>query len=177
MDSFSLYMQELKRWNKVHNLTAIEEDREIIVRHFLDSLTVSLCLESKGVNVDGLSFCDVGSGAGFPGVPLKIYYGDRIQLTLVEAVAKKCAFLEYIKVKLRLSYKVICQQAQRVHQKFDVVVARALGETSEVLPLLQSFSNGWVLVMRGSQPLEGYDHCRIELPDVKSYILFLAKTK
>lgn len=84
-------------------MTAIEEDEEIVIRHFLDSVSVSLCLEEKGIRVDGLSLCDVGSGAGFPGVPLKIYYKDSINLTLIESVAKKCAFLEYIKVKLGLS--------------------------------------------------------------------------
>ena len=103
-------------------MTAIEEDEEIVIRHFLDSVSVSLCLEEKGIRVDGLSLCDVGSGAGFPGVPLKIYYKDSINLTLIESVAKKCAFLEYIKVKLGLSYRVICKDAGRDINKTNMPV-------------------------------------------------------
>ncbi|MCS7171613.1 MAG: 16S rRNA (guanine(527)-N(7))-methyltransferase RsmG [Aquificaceae bacterium] len=175
--SFALYLEELKRWNRVHNLTAIRNDKEIVKRHFLDSITVSLCLEEKGVKVDGLSLCDVGSGAGFPGVPLKIYYKDRIELTLIEAVAKKCSFLETLKLKLGLSYRVICKEAQKVKENFDLVVCRALGPSEEVIPLMEGLSKRYILVMKGSEVQPGYDYCRIQLPDVKSYILFLAKTK
>ncbi|MDW8293821.1 MAG: 16S rRNA (guanine(527)-N(7))-methyltransferase RsmG [Aquificaceae bacterium] len=174
---FSLYLQELKRWNRVHNLTALKEDRDIVVRHFLDSLTVSLCLKEKGVEVGGLKLCDVGSGAGFPGVPLKIYYGDLIELTLIEAVAKKCSFLEYLKTRLGLSYRVLCKEAQSVKERFDLVVSRALGKLENILPLLLGLSERYVLVMKGGEPEEGYQHCRIELPDVRGYILFLAKTR
>jgi len=177
LESFKIYLQELKRWNKVHNLTAIEDEREIILRHFVDSLTVSLCLRERAIQIDGLSVCDVGSGAGFPGVPLKIYYGDRINLTLIEAVAKKCSFLEYLKTKLGTEYRVLCKEAQKVQESFDLVVSRALGKTEKILPLLQRLSNRYIMIMRGAEPLEGYDHCRIQLADIKSYILFLAKTK
>ncbi|MEN3028551.1 MAG: 16S rRNA (guanine(527)-N(7))-methyltransferase RsmG [Aquificaceae bacterium] len=177
VQNFSLYLQELKRWNRVHNLTSLREDRDIIVRHFLGSLTVSLCLKEKGVEVNGLNLCDVGSGAGFPGVPLKIYYGDLIELTLIEAVAKKCSFLEYLKTRLGISYRVLCKEAQRVEERFDLVVSRALGKLEDILPLLLNLSKGYVLVMKGSAPEEGYNHCKINLPDVKGYILFLAKTR
>ncbi|MDM7267304.1 MAG: 16S rRNA (guanine(527)-N(7))-methyltransferase RsmG [Aquificaceae bacterium] len=177
MKSFDVYLKELKRWNKVHNLTAIEEDEDIVIRHFLDSVSVSLCLEEKGVKVDGLSLCDVGSGAGFPGVPLKIYYKDRIELTLIESVAKKCAFLEYIKVKLGLSYRVICKEAQKVDEKFDLVVCRALGKLKDILPILDRLSKKYILIMKGATVPEGYDYCKIDLPDIKDYILFLAKTR
>ncbi len=121
--------------------------------------------------------CDVGSGAGFPGVPLKIYYGYRINLTLIEAVSKKCSFLEYLKTRLGLEYRVLCKEAQKVQESFDLVVSRALGKTEKILPLLQRLSNKYIIIMRGVEPLEGYEHCRIELTDVKSYILFLAKTR
>ncbi|MCS6957472.1 MAG: 16S rRNA (guanine(527)-N(7))-methyltransferase RsmG [Aquificaceae bacterium] len=176
-NKFRTYLEELKRWNKVHNLTAIKEDRQIVLRHFLDSLSLCLCLEEKGIEVDGLSVCDVGSGAGFPGVPLKIYYGDRIDLTLVEAVAKKCSFLEYLKIKLGVDYRVLCKEAQKVQESFDLVVSRALGKIDKILPLLKRLSKSYVLVIKGSEIPEGYDYCKIDLPDVKGYILFLAKTR
>ena len=135
-----------------------------------------LCLEEKGIEVDGLSVCDVGSGAGFPGVPLKIYYGSKIDLTLVEAVAKKCSFLEYLKIKLGVDYRVLCKEAQKVQESFDLVVSRALGKIDKILPLLKRLSKSYVLVFKGSEIPEGYDYCKIDLPDVKGYILFLAKT-
>lgn len=158
-------------------MTAVKDDRQIVIRHFLDSLTVCLCLEERGIKVDGLSVCDVGSGAGFPGVPLKIYYGERIELTLVEAVAKKCSFLEYLKVKLGLSYRVFCHSAERLEESFDLVVCRALGKLEKIMPLLERLSHRYIMVMKGSQPAEGYEHCRVDLPDVKGYILFLAKSR
>ncbi|MDW8066327.1 MAG: 16S rRNA (guanine(527)-N(7))-methyltransferase RsmG [Aquificaceae bacterium] len=177
VNKFHIYLDELKRWNKVHNLTAIKEDRQIVLRHFLDSLSLCLCLEEKGIEVDGLSVCDVGSGAGFPGVPLKIYYGSKIDLTLVEAVAKKCSFLEYLKIKLGVDYRVLCKEAQKVQESFDLVVSRALGKIDKILPLLKRLSKSYVLVIKGSEIPEGYDYCKIDLPDVKGYILFLAKTR
>jgi len=143
----------------------------------VDSLTVSLCLREKAIQIDGLSVCDVGSGAGFPGVPLKIYYGDRINLTLIEAVAKKCSFLEYLKTRLGLEYRVLCKEAQKVQESFDLVVSRALGKTEKILPLLQRLSNKYIIIMRGVEPLEGYEHCKVELEDIRGYILFLAKTR
>ncbi|RMH79933.1 MAG: 16S rRNA (guanine(527)-N(7))-methyltransferase RsmG [Acidobacteria bacterium] len=175
--SFSVYLTELQRWNRVHNITAIEEDRDIVIRHFLDSLTPTLCLREKGVNVEGLSFCDVGSGAGFPGVPLKIYYGNSIKLTLVESQSKKCSFLEFIKVKLGLDYRVLCTRAESLKETFDVVLCRALGPLKEIIPILDRLSRRYVLVMKGKEAPEGYDYCKVDLPDIKdSYILFLAKS-
>ncbi len=162
----------------MHNLTSIEEDEEIVIRHFLDSVSLKLCMEEKGLRVEGLSLCDVGSGAGFPGVPLKIYYQDRIKLTLVERVAKKCSFLEYLKVRLGIEYRVLCKDAGSVEETFDVVVCRALGKLEEILPILQRLSKGYVMVMKGKEVPQGYDHCRISLRDIReSYILFLAKSR
>ncbi len=174
---FEVYLKELKRWNKVHNLTSLKEEEEIVLRHFLDSVSVSLCLEEKGIEVDGLSICDVGSGAGFPGVPLKIYYGNRINLTLIEAVAKKCSFLEYLKTKLGIQYRVLCKEAQKVQESFDLVICRALGKLKNILPILENLSSKYILIMKGSEVPEEYPYCKVELPDIKSYILFLAKSK
>ncbi|MDW8097844.1 MAG: 16S rRNA (guanine(527)-N(7))-methyltransferase RsmG [Aquificaceae bacterium] len=174
---FALYLQELKRWNRVHNLTGVREDKDIVVRHFLDSVSLSLCLREKGVKVEGLSLCDVGTGAGFPGVPLKIYYGERLELTLIEAVAKKCSFLEYLRVRLGIPYRVLCKEAQKVQEKFTVVVSRALGRLEEVIPLMEGLSEKYLLVMKGREPEGDYDYCKIDLPDIQSYVLFLAKTR
>ncbi len=88
---FATYWSELKRWNSQINLTAIRDDQEIIIKHFLDALGVLHHFSIKA----GDSVIDIGSGAGFPGIPLKIYIPD-IQLTLVESSSKKGSFLRFL---------------------------------------------------------------------------------
>ena len=91
LDQFVTYWRELKRWNSRMNLTAIRGDQEIIVKHFLDSLSVLQCFDIK----PGDSVIDIGTGAGFPGLPIKIYIPD-IKLVLVEPSLKKVSFLRFL---------------------------------------------------------------------------------
>ncbi len=121
---------------------------------------------------------DVGSGAGFPGVPLKIYLED-IKLYLIEASSKKCSFLEYLKVKLGEDYEVICDRAERVEKKFDATLSRALGEFEEVHKLLENLSNRYVFVMKGKEIKRewiaklGYKLCNLKLSFIpESYVLW-----
>ncbi len=94
---FALYRDVLLRWNSRINLTSITDDDEIIHKHFLDSLSVLEYITLR----DGDSVIDVGTGAGFPGVALKIYIPG-IRLTLVEASKKKASFLKFIVPQLQL---------------------------------------------------------------------------
>jgi 16S rRNA (guanine527-N7)-methyltransferase len=126
LEKFYIYLNTLLKWNKVHNLTAIKDWREIALRHFCDSLTLVKFFEGINYPPSGKSLVDVGSGAGFPGVPLKIYYGDSLNVFLIESVSKKCSFLQYLKKELKLNYTVLCSLAQSIQQKFDIAVARAL---------------------------------------------------
>ena len=91
VDQFVTYWRELKLWNSRMNLTSIRTDREIIVKHFLDSLSVLQCFDIK----PGDSVIDIGTGAGFPGLPIKIYIPD-IKLILVEPSLKKVSFLRFL---------------------------------------------------------------------------------
>ena len=91
VDQFVIYWRELKRWNARMNLTSIRGDQEIIVKHFLDSLSVLQCFDIKS----GDSVIDIGTGAGFPGLPIKIYIPD-IKLILVEPSSKKVSFLRFL---------------------------------------------------------------------------------
>ena len=91
LDQFVTYWRELKRWNARMNLTSIRTDREIIIKHFLDSLSVLQCFNIK----PGDSVIDIGTGAGFPGLPIKIYIPD-IKLVLVESSSKKVSFLRFL---------------------------------------------------------------------------------
>ncbi|WP_461831326.1 16S rRNA (guanine(527)-N(7))-methyltransferase RsmG [Aquifex sp.] len=177
-EKLEIYLRELKKWNKVHNLTAIREEEEIIKRHFIESVSLTKCLNEAGLNWEGKHFVDVGSGAGFPGVPLKIYLGN-IRLTLIEAVSKKCAFLEYLKTKIEEDYGVICSRAENVKEKFDVSISRALGEFEEIKEIMEKLARDYVFVMKGKKIkkewLSEYRICRISLSFIETYVLWKKK--
>jgi 16S rRNA (guanine527-N7)-methyltransferase len=126
-EQFVRYLTHLITWNKTINLTAITDSKEIITKHFVDSLTA---LVSTNLRQDSIVL-DVGSGGGFPGIPLKIIRSD-IQLTLVEPVQKKCSFLNSVIGLLQLrgvstfagSIEQYAKQA--LTQSIDAVVVRAL---------------------------------------------------
>ena len=86
---FSIYLSELKEWNQAFNLTSIKEDRDIVIKHFLDSLSAAPFLR------DTRTLLDIGAGAGFPGVPLKISL-DHLAVVLAESSLKKVRFLQHI---------------------------------------------------------------------------------
>jgi len=175
---FLTYLEELRRWSRVHNLTGIRKEEEIIRRHFLDSLTLALCFEELGIDWRNKTLADVGSGAGFPGVPLKIYLKD-LELVLIESVSKKCAFLEFLKVRLGLDYRVICNRAENIREKFYLVATRALGPFEKVVPVLENLSERHIFVLKGRE-LEklwiddlGYKVFRVSLRNMpETYILW-----
>ena len=175
---FEIYLKELKRWNKVHNLTSIEEDEEIVRRHFLDSLSLARCFEDLGVEWKGKDLADVGSGAGFPGIPLKIYLKD-FNLFLIESVGKKCSFLEFLKVKLTLNWTVLCRRAEDMDRKFHIAFSRALGKFEDVAPLLERLATEWVFIMKGKEvdwgsvKSFGYEAYEVNIKGLpESYILW-----
>ncbi|RLJ71233.1 16S rRNA m(7)G-527 methyltransferase [Hydrogenivirga caldilitoris] len=178
VEKFGVYLVELKKWNRVHNLTSLKRDEDIIRKHFLDSLSLVNCFREVNVDWKGKSIADVGSGAGFPGVPLKIYLKD-VNLFLIESVSKKCSFLEYLKVRLELDWTVLCQRAEEVDTKFDIVVSRAMGEFEEVYRILERLARDYVFVMKGKelksewiQELK-YNACKAEIKGLPpSYILW-----
>lgn len=90
IDSFITYLQELMKWNKAHNLTGLKTERDIIIKHFLDSL-----LFAKVLPEETSSVIDIGSGAGFPGIPLSIMNPDH-EVFLVEPKKKKAIFLRHM---------------------------------------------------------------------------------
>jgi 16S rRNA (guanine527-N7)-methyltransferase len=127
--AFQTYYQALKTWNARFNLTAITDPEGVQIRHFLDSLS---CLLVMDASLRGQSLIDVGSGAGFPGLPLKIVYPD-LRLTLLEATRKKTGFLQHIVERLELGdVTIINARAEQIGQEaqhreaYDWVVARAV---------------------------------------------------
>jgi 16S rRNA (guanine527-N7)-methyltransferase len=126
--AFELYSQELIEWNQRFNLTSITDSEQIRIKHFLDSLSCWLAMRNAPLG----KVIDLGTGAGFPGLPLKILQPE-MQLTLVEATAKKASFLEHMVQVLRLDgVQVLAKRAEEVGQMpdqreaYDWALARAL---------------------------------------------------
>lgn len=138
VEQFAVYESLLLDWNKRISLTAIREPREIRIRHFLDSLS---CVTATGP-LDERALIDVGSGAGFPGLPLKILW-PTLKLTLVESVAKKARFLEGVAGELGLTdVTVVVDRAEAIgreaayRERYDWAVARAVAELRVLVEFL-----------------------------------------
>jgi len=160
VEAFDLYLRELLKWNRKINLTAIRTEKGIVLKHFLDSLSVHRY-------VSGLStLLDLGSGAGFPGIPLKMVNPDK-EVTLIDSVQKKVDFQNHIIRTLQLKgIDAIHGRVQdremieRLEERFDVVVCRAFSELSTLLNLSQPLlkKGGKVLAMKGQRKEEEIRH-------------------
>ena len=134
LDAFEVYYRELVEWNARFNLTAITEREQVIVKHFLDSLSVALALRP---NVPSL--IDIGSGAGFPGLPLKIAF-PALRVTLIDSTGKKVEFLKHLiaELNLRDATALHARAEELAHQpahreKYATAVARAVGDLTTLL--------------------------------------------
>ena len=142
---FELYYQELIEWNEKINLTAITRYSSVQVKHFLDSLTITLALSDQGIGRPDFHIVDVGTGAGFPGVPLKILF-PKPRLVLLEPTTKKTAFLHHLIRKLELeNVEVLNAGAEDAahlalyREQFDLVLSRAVALLPTLLELTLPF--------------------------------------
>lgn len=151
IEAFELYLKELLKWNQKINLTAIRSEKGIVLKHFLDSLSVFPHLPKIS------SLLDIGSGAGFPGIPLKMVQPS-LEVTLIDSVRKKIDFQNHIIRTLGL--KGIYAIHGRIQDEeilntmqgqFEATISRAFADLKSFLPLALPFlkKGGLVLAMRG----------------------------
>ena len=195
-EKFYLYTNMLLEWNEKINLTAITEQNEIIQKHFIDSLTIN-----KYVN-ESASIIDVGTGAGFPGIPLKIVRED-ISVTLLDALNKRINFLnEVIEQNELTNIETIHARAEEagknkaLRESFDIATSRAVAPLNVLveylLPLVKI--GGKCICMKGSNAKEEIENSKkaisilggkiekieeLELPnsDIKRTIIVIKKEK
>lgn len=139
-EQFELYYQTLVEWNQKMNLTAITQKEDVYLKHFYDSLTISFHYD-----LSNQSLCDVGAGAGFPSIPLKIVYPD-LKVTIVDSLSKRITFLNHLMKVLELKdVKAVSARAEeyamRHRESFDIVTARAVARLNVLdelcLPLVK----------------------------------------
>jgi len=151
-----VYATELISWNRKINLTGIKDAKEIIVKHFLDSLVCTKFFQLRAND----ALLDIGSGAGFPGLPVKILF-PAVSLTLLEPSGKKTAFLHHIIGTLGLDGAVVVSKRVQDfsrdpinHSRYAFAATRALS-ASEVLPFASPLlAPGGQLILWRTQPLE-----------------------
>lgn len=156
LEQFYRYMNILIEWNKFMNLTAITKPEEVITKHFVDSLTVLDKIDKKA------NIIDVGTGAGFPGIPIKIAFPDT-NVVLIDSLNKRIKFLNEVIEKLDLkSIEAIHGRAEELgrdkqhREKYDIAIARAVAPLNILLEYLMPFVkvNGKCLCMKGSSTEE-----------------------
>ncbi|MCH1626782.1 16S rRNA (guanine(527)-N(7))-methyltransferase RsmG [Ferdinandcohnia quinoae] len=154
LNQFEKYYQLLVEWNEKMNLTAITEKPEVYLKHFFDSISAGFFYDFNKT----LSICDVGAGAGFPSIPLKICFPN-LHISIVDSLQKRITFLEELSKQLQLENVTFYHdraetfgQKKEVRESFDLVMARAVARLSVLselcLPLVKV--NGTFIAMKAS---------------------------
>ena len=146
------HLRLVSKWNKVHNLTAVRDTGQMVVLHLLDSL--SLLAHLEGVR----RVIDVGTGPGFPGVPIAIAR-PQVAVTLLDSSHKKCAFLQQARTELGLANtEIVCARVEdhRPDERFDTVVSRAFAELSDFVVQAKHLAapGARFLAMKGVYPFD-----------------------
>lgn len=154
LKQFDIYFHTLVEWNNKMNLTAITEEDEVYLKHFYDSISASFYFDFS----DEITLCDIGAGAGFPSIPIKICFPS-IKLTIVDSLQKRITFLNHLAKELQLeNVSFIHDRAETfakrtgMRESFDVVTARAVARMSVLtelcLPLVRQ--NGHFVALKGA---------------------------
>jgi 16S rRNA (guanine527-N7)-methyltransferase len=185
-NAFMTYLSELKKWNKAYNLTGLKKDEDIIIKHFLDSLLYLKVMPEGKIKV-----ADIGSGAGFPGIPIKIIRPE-IDMYLIESSGKKSAFLRHIIRELQLKKIEVIEKRieetkvnQEIPVSVDVAVTRALFDIKDFIKKASHIvkQGGMLILNKGPKVKEElkmikdikYEIVTVNLPlsDIKRYIVIV----
>ena len=155
IEKLEIYLATLKKWNRVYNLTAIDEDSEIIVKHFLDSLSVNQYIQNSG------RILDVGTGAGFPGLILALFNPEK-SFVLVDGVSKKISFLQEMIGKLNLKNVIAVHtkvEQYNVAEQFDIIISRAFADIKKMTKLTSHLikDGGKFIAMKGPDVMSELD--------------------
>lgn len=152
LEQLNKYYKALVEWNKKINLTSITEEKDVYLKHFYDSLTL---FKEYDLTKD-VSLCDVGTGAGFPGIVLKIVFSN-LKITLVDSLQKRLKFLDYV-IKLldlkdvELVHERMEDYSKQNEEKFDIITSRAVAKTKILVEI--SFKalkiSGHLILMKSS---------------------------
>lgn len=162
------YYKLLVEWNNKINLTSITEETQVFIKHFYDSLSINKIIDLSTIK----TLCDIGTGAGFPGIVIKIVFPN-IHVTLVDSLTKRIKFLEVVKEQLNLNDLDIINSRAEIYskntrEKFDIVTSRAVAKLNVLLEL--SFSavkeNGYFIAMKSSNANEELDLSRNALKEL-----------
>lgn len=161
MNQFDLYFKLIDKYNKVMDLTAVSEEDEIYDRHFYNSLTIAF-----NQNFNDLHLCDVGAGAGFPSIPLKIAF-PKMKLTIIDPLNKRMEFLKIVIKELDLKdVNILISRAEdacKTHKEnFDVVTARAVARLNILVEVISQLVkvNGVFISMKGQKGKEELDEAK-----------------
>lgn len=148
LSKLNKFYELLIEWNQKINLTRITDKNEVYLKHFYDSLTISKEVDLTKVN----TLCDVGTGAGFPGIVLKIFYPN-LKITLIDSLLKRIKYLNIIINELNLQeIKAIHIRAEDFKDTFDIVTARAVANIEKLLKYTMHLvkNDGKLIAMKGN---------------------------
>lgn len=179
LKNFYDYMNGIISWNDKINVTAIVDPDEFIVKHFIDSITINEIVENKG------KLLDIGTGAGFPGVPIKLL-NDKLSVTLIDAVNKKLNVIRDVSKDMNINnLEIIHSRAEDLardkdyREQYDYVTTRAVSNLSTILEYMIPFLkvNGIAICMKGPNYKEEIEEAKntfkvlgIKLKEVKKYV-------
>ncbi|MDR0915123.1 MAG: 16S rRNA (guanine(527)-N(7))-methyltransferase RsmG [Endomicrobium sp.] len=155
-NKFIIYLDEIIKWNSITNLISFKNETNLIYRHFCDSLyAIKIIRSLTSVNLNKINIIDIGAGVGMPSIPVQIVLTKNV-LTVIESIAKKCTFLNFINNKLQLNMMILNERAEKIgknviyRQQYDFVLSRAVSKFSPnlefAIPLLKV--GGYFLVYK-----------------------------
>lgn len=174
LDQFENYYKVLVEWNEKMNLTGITERDQVYMKHFYDSVSLAFYVDMEKVG----SLADIGSGAGFPGIPLKICF-PHLKLTIVDSLNKRINFLKHVAETLGLEQvELLHGRAEEVARKhgyrdgFDLVTARAVARMAVLNEFCLPFVKvgGQFAAMKGSNPTEEIDEAARSLKELRGLL-------